>query len=485
MAEFSRTSAVRLVVSCLAGMAAWCGAPLPAAKGAPPEPAKPELAKVVELDQHRRCGVVSAWLENGVRVHYRALPQPPGQAVLTISLFGGELLEDESTRGLSRLSIAALDDRLNAATAPPEIKRALGARDVRVDGLVVPDSLMLRVSGSAGDVGAAARLVGGQLREPALDAESIARARAAVTAETEKATKSGAALVARSLVELIYPPTDPRTRLVRDVDLGRFGPADVAAWLARHVGTGEAGTGAPVEASVVGDVSLEQALAMARDAVGMLPARARVAPGALAAMRRAGPPNGPLERTVVTGTADGRAYVAAGFLGIDITVPSQVRLFRAAGRVLQARVRERLETAGLTTRPEDCDAGVWLSPDPGYGMLIMLARVDPGQAQMAGPLLNDEVDRLSIEGPTPEELRNAAEGLAIEAGKSNLDPHYWSGMLARVTAQGVDPDEVYMGPEFYRGLTPERVLEAVRELWKPESRFGLVIGPRAGGAGAP
>jgi len=72
---------------------------------------------VVEMQAHRRSGVVSAWLVNGIRVHHRRMTVQPDQIEVMISFAGGELLECPETRGLSLLCAALLDRPSSRAIA--------------------------------------------------------------------------------------------------------------------------------------------------------------------------------------------------------------------------------------------------------------------------------------------------------------------------------------------------------------------------------
>ncbi|MEO1512167.1 MAG: insulinase family protein, partial [Planctomycetota bacterium] len=64
-------------------------------------PNPPERGAVVEITEDAESGVWSAWLSNGVRVHYRYMPNSQDLVTTRIVLAGGQIEEDAGNRGIT------------------------------------------------------------------------------------------------------------------------------------------------------------------------------------------------------------------------------------------------------------------------------------------------------------------------------------------------------------------------------------------------
>lgn len=433
-----------------------------------------------ELGQHRASGVFSAWMSNGVRVHHRALTSPPNQVVVTISFFGGELCETDATRGLTRLSAEVLDHILQKAIgsgggAAGPVSRSTGefgggGRDVHFEVEGGLDAISVRVWGTASDVADGVKLAIDRMCVPTIDDALVGSARLRVVEQLAKIDAMPGVIAGRVLDEMLYSPGTLKSRSFAPEKLDSYLAEHVTAWLGRH-----ASEATPIEVGVAGDISLRATLAMTTEAFGGLVPRARVSLATLDAERTVQRPIGPIERTEVRTIADGRAFVVSGVMGVDSASLEETRMFRAIARVLQARVRGRLTSDGMMRTGSECGAAVLLSAYKGFGLMLVSARVEDASAQACSSTINEEIDRLAREGPSSDELKLVCDELAQQVEVFNSDARYWSGLLSRSSARGIDPDAVVNGAAFYRGLTPEMVVLPLRRLWAPTSRVGLVI----------
>jgi hypothetical protein len=142
---------------------------------------------VLELAQHRRAAVVSAWTRSGARVLVRPMPEARGLAAVTLTMMGGELLENANTRGVTRLLAEAWEDELEAAAT--QTSGQLRSAAVRVS--AVPDGVQVRISGSPADVERAVNVVRVALAVPTLDRAAVERAQRLVLEEIQSLARSG------------------------------------------------------------------------------------------------------------------------------------------------------------------------------------------------------------------------------------------------------------------------------------------------------
>ena len=168
-------------MAAMAAAATWAVAGGPADACVPPMKAGVVASsswqdRVVEMQAHRRSAVVSAWLENGIRVHHRHMPEPRGRVEVVVCFGGGELLECANTRGLTLLSACYLDAPGSAELSAAEIERLVDARDVRLEGGVAPDGLVLRIWGATRDIESGLVAGAAVFRDPKADPAGIDRA---------------------------------------------------------------------------------------------------------------------------------------------------------------------------------------------------------------------------------------------------------------------------------------------------------------------
>lgn len=431
-------------------------------------------AGIAEFNDHRRSAVVSAWLTNGLRVHHRQMPQPQGQAFVVIAVSGGELLETADNRGISLLAAAALDN-FNALDPARAAELNLKNRDVHLECASGPDSIQLTLWGSVDDLSFGLRAVVDMLLGPVIDDHAFEVARDSVLAAIDRRAMDERARVSDAVVAMLYPQGEVRAAPASAAQIRQITRASLVAWLDSHLRA----DGRPIEAAIVGDLSLEAALRLADAHLARLPARPRPAFALAAAERRIARPPGPIDRKITVSRPDGLGAAMVGCFGPDLDHLEEQRALRAAARILTARLPDALTAAGITRpqRAEPPGVGVIASAYPGFGLFIAGADVEPADVDGAWRVLLTELDRLVAQGPGVDELKPVAELLAGLVEKYNQDARYWASVLSRSTTLGVDPDVAFDGAAFYRALTPDRIRAALQTYCTPATRISVSLTP--------
>ncbi|MFN7020872.1 MAG: hypothetical protein ACK4WH_06045 [Phycisphaerales bacterium] len=432
--------------------------------------------RVVEMQGHRRAPVVTAWLSNGVCVHHKRMPSPAGQIVVTINLIGGELLEGPESRGISMAAAAAWKGKSIREVETGEAARLIQNRDVYIEAASTPASLQLRVWGSREDVEAGLRVVSELLTRPEVEAEAIEEAAKLADSILSALSTTEQGHLRTAVWTALYPPPEkePRTWPAQPARIRSFSTQAVQKWLDWHIES------APVEAAIVGDVTLEQAMRLAGGFLGRMPNRDRISPRTLSESRRLVPPPLPLEQRIRAELPPGAALAIVGFMGGDEARPAELRLLTVGARLLNEAVKGALSNAGVET------AGVGASvvpaaAYPGFGAVILCARVSRADADVAAEVMTRAVQAyIASDAPAGEQeklsigqfslpLRRQAE--ALEA-----DQRYWSTSLARTTTLGIDIDELADAPMFYGAVEADSLKAALRRNAAPERMFRVIVG---------
>jgi hypothetical protein len=458
-------------------------------------------ATVTDLLEHRRSGVVSMNLSNGVRLHYRHLDSPQDKVVVCVAVLGAERLEDQHTRGLSMLAAGVLTDwTVSGAQAAQET--GLAKTTANIEANLATDALQLRIACTPLDLDSAMRVAGDLLTHPLVDEAALRDVREKIKQKLITQTKQPGAPATEALYTLVFPdrplyafPPSPET-------LDRYSAADVQRWLNRHL-TGVAASptpGAPrlgpmpVEAAIVGDLSLEQAIAVAERSLGRLTPREPVTrePAQLPPIVTA-PRARELQDTVHAGRIPGKADVIEGCFAPDMADLASLRALRVAGLVAAERVRTRLEagkvqlvadvdqdemeTGKLPGPPSGgVDVQLLASPVPNTGMLLLSAKCEATKAPVLAAILHEELDALVTRPPTIDEIRPAALGLMRQFQVVDKDPRYWAMILSRTTTASINPELAINGVSFYENLTPARVADTINA-HIPASRLRLLVLP--------
>ncbi len=474
-------SASVILALMLGPMGGAIGAPPPALQLAPAPgaaaPAGPRslwCETVVEMQTSRRSGVTSVWLANGVRLHHLKIDRRPGEAVVTIAICGGKLLEDAGTRGISEIAANVIDD-WDAAAPNASGAEHMAGRNARIDAAAGPDAITLRLEGAVGDMESALRVAKELLTTPTVTAAAVEGARDQVVRELRLRAGDARAAVSDAINGAIVPPPpagDPRLHPPDERSLTQVDAQGVRAWLARH----SKEDGAPIECAIVGDVSLAEALHMADGTLGALPKRGRVSSETNRVLRQVQNTPGAVRKDVSSaGVAAGRVTLARGCFGPEMGALNDQRELRAAARVAMARLKGVLAGPNFAMGSSDPGGGVYVSPFAGLGMVLVSVTVDAEQAGAASEAIDAELGRMAANGPTAEELAPVAAELARSVEEFERDLRYWSATFAKCDALGIDPDDIASGAAFYKALTPERVRGAMQRYWRDEARIALTI----------
>lgn len=432
--------------------------------------------RVVEMQAHRRSAVVSAWLENGIRVHHRHMPEPRGRVEVVVCFGGGELLECANTRGLTLLSACYLDAPGSTELSAAEIERLVDSRDVRLEGGVAPDGLVLRIWGATRDIESGLVAGAAVFRDPKANPAGVQRAAQQARQVVARSRENERVVVADPLRELLSGRGECRAKPACAERVARFAVEDVEQWVRRH------GERSPAEVAIVGDVDLEHALRMAAATFGTLPQRPRASHTCMKDNRCVGRPQGPLigETRCGPDAPVEQAHVIAGFLSPNQCDVLEVRKLRAGARVLAERLEAKLHGLGLGGgAPGGARVGSQYLPSPfdGLSVTVITARVAPTDAPAVRQVMQESMCKMLDQGLTAEELARATDSLSQWVTASEREPRYWSMLLARSTMTGLDPDQLIDGAAMYRAMKPAEVLEAMRRACTPENRVGLLVLP--------
>jgi zinc protease len=431
-------------------------------------PVEPEPGRIVEVSRQEEAEVWSVWLANGARVHHRHMPQRRGEATITITLAGGELLEDVATRGLSQAAARAWAVPATRTLTSAQVRELMAPVKARVAGNAGPDAMTLTVSGSPADLEQALRLAHRLLTDPVVEPAALEQWKREQAMLIAQRGLSPAGAVQEELARALFPRDEPRTRLLESADLDRLDAAAAQAWLELHLAH------APIELSIVGDIDAERAFDLVERYIGSLPPRDRIRHDARDPRRALDRPRGPIRALRDVRSPTPQAFVVCGFYAPDETDVRSCRLLEVASRVLSRRaLREVREARGLAYSPM-----VQLQPGttyPGLGLFVVLSTTSPGAADELARAFDALLDDLASSGPDEEEMRTVRGQIDTILEEQLREPRFWSQRLRTLDYSGRRLEDIMAARASYAAISTEEVREAMSRFRTPGSRFTVIV----------
>lgn len=406
---------------------------------APPERLAPlgEGGSVASVSNDARAGVWTGGLDNGVVVRVR--PMTTDRVLVRVTLCDGVPREDARTSGRTRDAVAAWAFPRVGSSGAGVVRDWAMERGLSYSFEARADRVVLSIEGGAGSGEAALELARALLARPGVDPDYAGRAQG-------RDPDFGPGV--ERLGELMFQPGDPRGRrspVTESVD-----PRLADAWLAVLAR-------APVEVSVVGDVSPERVLDASAQTLGTL------APRGEPSRERARPwgdlPRGESVERITASVEQGE--VVTGVVFGDSGDMARVRPMLVASYVLDAEFKRMAQAGDL---PGHARAWVWLGESiPGRAMLVVRGACEPADADRLSHAVDEAMERLAG-GQIGDEAVQAQIDRAVRGVGSVWErPEFWADRLCGLASSGLDVSSLAGMREDYGAITPRRVRAVVGE----------------------
>ena len=253
--------------------------------------------------------------------------------------------------------------------------------------------------------------------------------------------------------------------------------AEVASWTIDELRSGvTAGLAAgPIDVTVVGDVTVDDAIAAVASTFGALPTRAAApqpAPGATERRFPAGTP----EPVVLKHTGPGEqglAYIAWPTTD-SVDDRTEARTVQILGEVMGLRateeIRERLAIAyspGVSTGSSDTFKG--------YGSIFVQALTRPEAFPAFYDAVNAIVASLRDTPITEDELNRARLPEVERLKRTQAGNEYWLGQLSGVAANPGDVEQIQTHISDLEGITVADIQRAARQYLRTDTAWRAVV----------
>jgi zinc protease len=355
------------------------------------------------------------------------------------------------------------------------MERLMTGRRMSLSFGLTEDAFELRGSTTAADLQDQLRLLATKIAYPRYDAPLLERYKAGALDSYDLSFASATARAAREF-PFISRGGDPRwspaeKAEIRQADLGRF-KAFFDPLLARG----------PVEAIIVGDVTLDVAVEAMRKTIGALPKRS--AASVPEALRQVQPPAPNPRPQVFTheGAAD-QAYALIGWSTFGGT--SRIlerRALSVAANIIEVRLFERLrEEEGATYSP---DVAASSSEElPAWGIFYAAAEIKPESADTFFRIAREVVADMAAKPAAPDEFARAKNPVVTGIERRLMTNGYWLSAMENWTTE---PELIEQTRNFladYKNMTAEDVRRAVAAHVADAGDWSMLVLPSKAKAG--
>ncbi len=428
--------------------------------------------KVVQRSDIADLGAVSVRFANGVGLIVKPTQFSKDQVLVSVNVGAGRL-ELPKDHSVDDWAAAALVSGGYKALSMEDTQRVLAGKIFGAKFAIGDQAFELSGATDTKDLATQLQVLAAYLADPGFRPEAFERTRADYLAALPQLEATPEGVLGRDFERLLHAG-DPRWGFPTKDELDDAKPGDLSALLRGPLSSG------PVEITIVGDVTVQEAIDRVATTFGALnsrPATSSLAPDARKVAFPAPTPS-PVSRTH-RGRPDQAMAVIAWPLTDFFADMRRSRAAMLAGEVLENRILDQVRIAqGATYSPETEVA--FSEALPRYGFAFSLVEMPPARIPAFFASVAAITADLRTNGVTADELARARNPRVAGIEKAQLTNAYW---LQRLSGSQADPrrlDLIRTTLPDYAKITAQDVQAAAQAYFTDQSAWKLVIEPAAG-----
>ncbi len=431
----------------------------------------PVPGRVAELSIESETGTMSGWLGNGVRVHHRTLDDRTGQVHVAVTLVGGSIEEDRSTKGLSAAAAGVFALPAARSRSAVDLDALRLGKDIQLQAFADEDALRLVMTADTAMLPEALRLLHLLLREPSIEPAAFEKWKWRQRSIAHALRTDAGNRLFVLLYQSLHAPGDPRGEPLEDDIIARLTRDAAQAWLERLIA-------APMEVAIVGDIRREPALELAAAYLGSLPARERLGPSLFQARRgseMAEATSGAVEDGLAASTVGG---CLVGLRTNPVPESDDDLLLQIAADVWKTRLsRILLEERQLASSVDALSEPP--SAYPALGATFATAIVERQNIDEAARVMREQLTELA-RAPVPiEEWRQSRQAVVQRLRERERRSDQWALTICASTYRGRPIGALPSARRRAESLEPAQLVKLLGRLDTPEARLMISTTPDA------
>ena len=428
----------------------------------------PTPGRVVESTLDADLGVTSAWLRNNVRVHHRFMDYKKDSVLVSIALAGGTIEETKANLGITTAATLAIDEAATKKISSSAMRDLMTGKNISVSADDRKDHLLVTVTGSPLDLEVGLQqayllLTEGIIEETAFNNWKLSSLQSFDQREKMPTFK------AQEAMESLLSGGDVRRRFVGKTEVESLKLPAIQKWYERLCKQ------APIEVSVVGDITYEKVLPLVLQYIGSLPKRPRALKG-LDAMRQSPRPPGPYLKDVIVNTVTPQAMAITGFAAAEGRNTHDSQAMEMASLIVSSRlVKQIREELAIVYSIHASHTPSWIYRDG--GRFLAGAPCDPKNAARVIEQANKIYAAFAATGPTEVEITNAHKQVNNSLDVNLREPSYWWGILRNLDLKEMDLNAQKTIRQDMEKLTAADVQAVFKKYYVEARKFSVTASP--------
>ncbi len=356
---------------------------------------------------------------NGVRLNLKRTDFQANTITFSVRVGGGTLEMPKDRPEIARVAGALLNEGGVGKHNEDELQRILAGRTVQIGFGVGEDAFSFGGGTSPKDLEITLQLLCAYLTDPGLREDVLPRIRKSIQQGYERMLHVPGGVVQLEISPLLGSG-DPRFGMPPVEKQLAVEPDDVRAWLTPVFARGA------LEMAIVGDIDIDQTIALAARTIGALPQRE--AKPSFDDARVVKFPDPPPSEQFTYDSEIQKALVLAFWPTTDDREIHRTRRLGLLASVFADRLRKEVrEKLGDAYSPfaQSAPSDTY----PGFGQLYAASEVDPARTQLVEEAILKIADELRTGGITEDELQRAKEPILTSIRESWRQNSYWLGSV--------------------------------------------------------
>jgi zinc protease len=431
--------------------------------------------KIAERRVIDDLGVSLLRFENGVRLNIKRTDFDKDTVSVTVRFAGGFLSLPRDRVGLYWMLPFAFNEGGLKKLTTDELEEALAGRIVSMSARLGEDAFIFSGGTNGKDLTLQLQLLAAFATDPAYRSEGLERQLASAEDDLKQFNSSPGRVLSREVSSLLRS-RDPRWQFPTLGNLQSISMKDVEAVI------GPALSSAPVEVSIVGDVTEEEAVRAVAGTFGALPSRPTAFSDPAGARAVSFPKGGGKYRFTHEGSPDqALAYVAwrgPGFYS-DMRRARTLSLLR---EIIKVRLTDEFrEAQGAAYSPTASASFSSVFPD--FGFIAASSETKPELVEDFFRTVDEVVNEIVSGKLSDDAIERAREPLVKALEKNRLGNGFWVGAVADLQSDPRSVEAIRSQISDVSSVTRKEVVEAARAWLRSRERVEIRILPASSETG--
>lgn len=429
---------------------------------------KLKVGKVTSQTLDSETGVTSITLQNKAIFHHKYSPLDKDNVIIQIKFAGGKVEETQDNHGITNIAVLPLMQPATSRLSAIDIDSIMTGKKVRVNGYADDDSININITGSRKDLEDGLSLANLLITDAKIEKSVFNLVKLKLQQEIEK-KKFNVNMQLLDTMQRLVAGNDPRFISLSEKELKSLNIKESQFWLKRIFST------APVEASIVGDISLEDTVKLMSKYLGSLPERSSFEH--LKKLRRIDIVREPQDKIVTVNTKTPKTLVLVAWRGPDYASRAEYQQMRMAAQIISSRLHKTIREERQLTYSVSCFA----QAIPGFtnrGMVMSYFTSKKTHAREAAALCKKEMLKFAKEGPSQTELNTVQKQFKTNITALLERPSFWAAYLADLNYHNKSLKDIHKLLETYLAHTSQDIHDTTRKYFTQENSLMILVQPK-------